>query len=94
MKLNRKNLEKCLNKIEYTIKGGHHNRFIFNHENKNTGIRVLDATLEVNCEVGIRCIFCFDYSTIKMIDKTTVSIGLDGAFFNLYNFDNLKQQNT
>lgn len=93
MTLTHENLKEHLEKIGYKIKGTKPNSFIFNHKGKNTGIRVWQDTLEVNGEEGIRCIFSFGKATIEMIEKSAVSIGSEGGFFNLYNFDNIKQQN-
>jgi len=87
MLLTHTDLMKCLTNIGYTIRGNYPNRFVFNHKNENTGIRVWNETLEVNCENGNKCIFCFEKTKIKMLEVTTVNIGTEGCFINLYNFE-------
>lgn len=87
MKLTHKNLIKCLNNIGYTIRGSYPNRFIINHKNENTGIRIWNETIEVNSENGLKCIFCFNKTSVKMLQKTTVNIGEESCFINLYNFE-------
>jgi hypothetical protein len=86
MKLTKDNLKKYLAKIDYTIKGATPNRFIIDNENKNTGIRVWNETIDFNMKNGIRAVAVFDKCTIKMLSKNTLMIGNGGLFIQLHNF--------
>ncbi len=87
MKLTIENLEKCLSKIDYSIKGKTPNRFIYNHKNKNTYIRVWNETIVFEMETRIKTVAVMDRCTISMLSKQTVMLGNNKLFIQLHNFD-------
>ena len=87
MKLTIENLELCLSKIDYKLKGKTPNRFIFTNENENTGIRVWNETIDFNMDCGIKAVAVMGKCTIKMLSKTTVMFGSEKLFIQLHNFD-------
>lgn len=91
MKLTLENLNTCLSKIDYTIKGKQPNRFIFNHKAENTGIRVWNETIEFNMDCGIKAVAVMDKCTIKMLSRNTVMFGCGKLFIQLHNFDKYRK---
>lgn len=87
--LTHKSLAEHLNKIGYKIQGEYPNRFIYNHKDENIGVRVWNETLSLEGQY-VNSTFIFDIAQIRMIEDNCVSISGNGAFMNLFNFDNLK----
>ncbi len=79
-------LKEHLEKIDYSIRGSYPNRFIFNHKGENLWIRVWNDNIKIEGAHTSTIVFVFDKSPIRMIENTTVSIGEEHSFINLYNF--------
>ena len=86
MKLTIENLEKCLSKIDYSIKGEKPNRFIYDHTGKNTGVRVWNDTIDFTMDSRIETVAVMNRCTIKMIKRDTVQIGNEKMFVLFHNF--------
>lgn len=90
MKLTIDNLKLCLSKIDYKLKGEKPNRFIYNHKDKNTGVRVWNDTIDFKMDSGITTVAVMNNCTIKMLGKDTVQLGNQKIFVQFHNFSKQK----
>lgn len=90
-------LEKCLKKIGWSIRGNSRQKFIFNHKNEETNWAVKSDRIELHndnifgkkaSECGMSGAICFYFKdcSIEIIRDNCISVGIgEGAYVLFYN---------